>query len=265
MRALIALLLIAPSLAAADPDPGDAALAAGRALRDAITAKDAAAVAALLQSPVRYEGLPLTDESCHRAFNTHGTVRTKQLPAFAACLVGVPSLVASRIIAGVDHPAAKPVDDGEVALQLWVAPKGRHGIERIAWIDGEVPGGAAAAGSGSGSVTDSVVPEPPAKPEVLPPKVVKARRIRGQDSVMPDDETKTAIQQSGKTRVIASVKICFAVDGKAERAVVVKSSGYPSWDEALRTLLLAWQIKPFKIGGEAVAVCTVMTFIYQHN
>jgi outer membrane biosynthesis protein TonB len=44
---------------------------------------------------------------------------------------------------------------------------------------------------------------------------------------------------------------------------MLKSSGYAEYDQALVAALHGWKYQPYKIGGEPVPVCGIVTFMYE--
>jgi periplasmic protein TonB len=108
-------------------------------------------------------------------------------------------------------------------------------------------------------------PPPPAAPQIVPPAVLQGNRISGDPQIIPDDVTKTEIQRSGKTRIIASAKLCLDKEGNVASVNLVKSSGFPSYDDKIRTQMNGWRYRPFTVNGAAVQVCTAITFIYQQH
>lgn len=82
---------------------------------------------------------------------------------------------------------------------------------------------------------------------------------------MPDDFVKRAMQSAGETRVIASAKLCIDTAGEVSEVRILKSSGYPSYDETIVSEMNQWAYRPYEIDGKPVAVCTAVTFIYSQK
>ncbi len=108
-------------------------------------------------------------------------------------------------------------------------------------------------------------PPPPSAPTIVAPNVLNANRISGDPQIVPDDVTKTEIQRSGKTKVIASAKLCLDKAGTVISVVLVKSSGFPTYDDRIRSQMNTWRYRPYNVNGSAVAACTAVTFIYQQH
>lgn len=119
-------------------------------------------------------------------------------------------------------------------------------------------------GDGSGSA------QPEKKKEIIhhddvavPPDVIRGMRISGDTQIHPADVDKTAIARDGKDKVIAVFKTCVNELGGVASVKMLKSSGYASYDRALSDAMYGWRYNPYKIGGEAVTACGIVTFIYQ--
>jgi protein TonB len=109
-------------------------------------------------------------------------------------------------------------------------------------------------------------PPPPAPPQNVAPTALEASRIAGEKQIVPDDVTKTEINRSGKTRVIASFKLCITAAGGVNTVNMLKSSGFPAYDnKILSTIRGSWRYRPFNVNGKAVPVCTAVTFIYSQT
>ena len=108
-------------------------------------------------------------------------------------------------------------------------------------------------------------PPPPAPPQNVPPTLLEGSRIAGEKQIIPDDVTKTEIQRSGKTKVIATAKLCLSTSGEVERVDLVKSSGFPNYDDKIRSAMSTWRYRPYTVNGTAVKACTAVTFIYAQH
>jgi protein TonB len=109
-------------------------------------------------------------------------------------------------------------------------------------------------------------PPPPAPPQNVPPTMLEGSRIAGEKQIVPDEVTKTEIMRSGKDRVIGSFKLCLTVGGAIQSVNMLKSTGFPSYDNRiLSTIRGSWRYKPYNVNGKAVPVCTAVTFIYSQK
>jgi hypothetical protein len=115
-------------------------------------------------------------------------------------------------------------------------------------------------------VHDDVVPAPPPPaPQVVAPTQLEAVRLTGDPRIAPDDDTKVAIRDAGKTKVVASFKLCASTTGAVYSVTMLKSSGFPGYDAQLKAGIQTWTYRPFVVEGKAVPVCTAVTFVYSQK
>jgi TonB family protein len=103
---------------------------------------------------------------------------------------------------------------------------------------------------------------PTAKPTTVTPQALEALRISGEKQIIPDDVTKTAILDAGKTRLVIPIKLCITDAGDVKSVSILKSSGFADYDAKIQTTMAAWRYKPFEINGKPAPVCTAITLIY---
>lgn len=146
---------------------------------------------------------------------------------------------------------------------------------------GGTGGTGSGAGSGSGTVptgtgecvgdhcgeptTEKTEPKIPPKkqdPVFVPPSVFKAIRTSGQTQIQPPPNVRTSIQRDGKSKVMATFKICIDAQGEVASITKLQSSGYDGYDHALEAGIGDWRYRPYEVGGRKVAVCSAVTFIY---
>jgi protein TonB len=130
---------------------------------------------------------------------------------------------------------------------------------------GDGPSDSTTDGPGDGPATQPVAPPPP--PPVLPhnvaPSALEATRIAGDKLIEPTEVTKTTIQRSGKTKVVGSFKLCLTASGTIGDVSTLKSTGFPAYDETIASRIRGeWRYRPLMVNGQAIAVCTAVTFIY---
>lgn len=91
-------------------------------------------------------------------------------------------------------------------------------------------------------------------------------RIAGTRNIAPDDRTKTLIQKKlhGK-KLVASFMLCLDESGTPETILPITSSGFADYDAKLLRGISEWRYAPYKVDGEAVPVCTGVTFIYSQG
>ena len=137
-----------------------------------------------------------------------------------------------------------------------------NGIEEGVWgedvgVEGGVEGGVM-----GGVMAPPPPPPPPAPPQNVAPSVLEHQRIAGDKAIQPDDATKIEIARSGKVKIVASFKLCIDRNGTVSTVNMLKSSGFPAYDQKLKAGMKAWRYTPFRINGNTAPVCTAVTFIY---
>jgi hypothetical protein len=105
-------------------------------------------------------------------------------------------------------------------------------------------------------------PPPPPSPINVPPSLLENLRVSGSKRIVPDARVKADILAAGKTKVVASMKMCLDDKGNVSSVAQLKSSGYPAYDRTLMTEMRQWLYRPYKVNGKAAPVCTAVTFIY---
>jgi protein TonB len=109
-------------------------------------------------------------------------------------------------------------------------------------------------------------PPPPRAPMNVAPTLLEGTRIAGDKLIAPDDDTKVEITKSGKDRIVASFKLCLADDGKIVQVSLLKSSGFPAYDQKIMTTIrTTWGYRPYLVNGQPQPVCTAVTFIYAQH
>jgi protein TonB len=134
-------------------------------------------------------------------------------------------------------------------------------------VEGGVPGGVVGGVLGGELGGSPPPPPPPAKsaPAIAPQNAIDALLISGEQRISPSDDTKLKIKRDGKSQIVASIKMCVNASGSVYSTDVIKSSGYPAYDAKLEAGMRTWKYKPYTIDGNAVDVCTIVTFIYKQT
>jgi TonB family protein len=101
------------------------------------------------------------------------------------------------------------------------------------------------------------------RPLNVPPTLLERNRIRGSKQIDPDPRTKTEINKSGKSIVLASLKLCLDAAGKVTTVSQLRSSGFRDYDAKLAREMRRWAFKPYQVRGAAAPVCTAITFSYR--
>jgi hypothetical protein len=131
--------------------------------------------------------------------------------------------------------------------------------------DDDVDDDSGVAGGVIGGVAPPPPPPPPAPPRNIPPTQLEGNRIAGQKNIQPDDDTQLEILQSGKSRIIGSFKLCVTATGEVSTVSMLKSTGFADYDNKLQTKMREWRYKPWIVNGDAIPVCTAVTFIYSSS
>jgi TonB family protein len=105
----------------------------------------------------------------------------------------------------------------------------------------------------------------PSAPRNVPSGILEAHRTKGNKIIMPGEIEKITIDASREARVVASVELCVDPAGKVSKVRLVRSSGYPGYDEKIVAEMKSWEYQPVEVDGKAVPVCSVVTFIYSQQ
>lgn len=108
-------------------------------------------------------------------------------------------------------------------------------------------------------------PSPATPPQIVPPSVFAANQLSGDKNIFPDDETKVAIMRAGTAQLLIPVKVCVDRVGKVATTTVLKSSGFPAYDDKLVRGIRGWTYTPFTIDGAVVPVCSIVQFMYRQR
>lgn len=277
----LALALGAPAYAEPLPEGRQDAATVGEELRQrvdaalvAIKKKQTAKVLPVLADHVSVEGLTFTSAKCKRfGVDERVDVQGAARAALVTCLAGEKWFTTKlpfrlelsggtwtgwvRIAdwPGLTELVLEPQKDGTFRLRGIHAPLGVEGGVVGDRRPEPIPGGVV--------VIDSARPAPPPPaPQTVPPTLLEQYRTAGDKLILPDDATKTEITRSGKTRVIASIKLCIDQAGKISQVRLLKSSGFPDYDRKLVAGMNKWGYRPYLVDGKAIPVCTAVTFIY---
>lgn len=124
---------------------------------------------------------------------------------------------------------------------------------------------AAASGAAGDAPAPPPPPPPPAPPQNVAPQAFEAQRISGEKQILPDDVTKTEIQRAGKTQFMVPVKVCVATNGAVSDVRVLKSSGFPAYDQKLNREIRKWRYTPFTVNGMPAPACGMVNFAYRQK
>lgn len=89
--------------------------------------------------------------------------------------------------------------------------------------------------------------------------------VKGDKYIEPDDVTKTGIQIAGVRRIVATLKVCIDGSGHVTGVRLLRASGVTRYDQKLVTTVSTWVYAPYVEDGQAIPVCTGLTFIYSQH
>jgi hypothetical protein len=125
----------------------------------------------------------------------------------------------------------------------------------------------------AGCGSDAPPPQPPAAPahptltkngeRIVAPSLLEGLRIAGDKSIPPPDDVKAQMSSPGPIK--ASFKLCLADTGEPSDVVMLRSSGFPTWDEKIARELHTWKYRPYQHDGQPLAVCTAITFVFSQR
>jgi len=95
-------------------------------------------------------------------------------------------------------------------------------------------------------------------------RLIEGKRISGEKTIVPDDQTKVEIQKR-TSRVTGSFRICLSETGAVESVLPLRSTGFAAYDRRIMGGVLAWVYSPYQVNDVAVPVCTRVTFIYHQR
>ncbi|MEZ4398914.1 MAG: TonB family protein [Kofleriaceae bacterium] len=108
-------------------------------------------------------------------------------------------------------------------------------------------------------------PPPPSPPKVIPPTALEQQRISGDTYIVPDDDTTVEIGRSQKAQLMIPVKVCIGRSGDVESVEILKSSGFPAYDDKVQRGVLTWKYRPFMMNGVPAPVCAILMFVYRQT
>jgi TonB family protein len=108
-------------------------------------------------------------------------------------------------------------------------------------------------------------PQPAAAeaPRLIAPAVLKSLRVTGGDQIDAPDLVQAQMVRDEHKKTSATVKVCVGTSGEVSSASMLKSSGYPAFDERILNGVRAFRYKSYTVEGRAVPVCSAVMFIYK--
>jgi protein TonB len=185
----------------------------------------------------------------------------KPMAVCAHTLVTYPAASAPKEERLPNWTVKNPADYDEKYAEVGVEGGIADGIE--GGEEGGVVGGVS--GGYVGAPPPPPPPPPPAPPQNVPPTLLEAQRLAGDKVIVPDDDTKKQILKSGKDKIIGSFKLCITKFGDVSAVTMLKSSGFPAYDQKIQRGMQTWKYRPYVVNGKDVPVCTAVTFIYSQK
>jgi serine/threonine-protein kinase len=100
-------------------------------------------------------------------------------------------------------------------------------------------------------------------PRLIAPGVLKSLRVSGGDQIDAPDLVQAQMVRDEHKKTSATVKVCVGTGGEVSSASMLKSSGYPAFDERILNGVRAFRYKSYTVEGRAVPVCSAVMFIYK--
>ncbi|MBS1124244.1 MAG: putative TonB protein [Deltaproteobacteria bacterium] len=216
----------------------DPQVVAEDALIQAVGNKDVAAVQRLLRAPLDYRGLLFPTPECAEQFPAPAQLGADKLPAFAKCLTDLPLFRSNRrhVLYGVSVFQYEPGIELEVQFRM----TGRSGVHRIGYASGRgtptITSGSLEAGRAEGDPVASLSP----------------------DVAAPID---AAIKAAGAEFAHAWIELCVDATG-AVSEVHPREASTPRVHEAFAAIVKTWKFKPFVLGEQPRAVCSLLRLIH---
>jgi hypothetical protein len=88
------------------------------------------------------------------------------------------------------------------------------------------------------------------------------RRIVGDACVYPSEHDRQAMVHDGIQRTFASFKVCASATGTIASVTTLRSTRYDDYDRRLVAAIYQWRFLPYLVDGEALPVCSAVTFVY---
>ena len=116
--------------------------------------------------------------------------------------------------------------------------------------------------TGGDPPTTTVKKDTTTAPTNVAPTVINSLRTDGDPQIHPPDTAQTAMIRDGKTKVFGIVQLCLDTTGRISKTKLLKSTGYPGYDDALLSGVRTWRYEPHRVNGTAVPVCSTVHFNY---
>jgi hypothetical protein len=114
------------------------------------------------------------------------------------------------------------------------------------------------------------LPPPPSRSKKRPvvlsnSTLVEGKRISGTPQIFPNDLDKLRLQKSGNPPIAGVFRLCIDDTGAVESVLPIQLTGLAGYDQKIMSTMHDWKYAPYQIDGEAVPVCTQITFKYSQT
>jgi outer membrane biosynthesis protein TonB len=100
--------------------------------------------------------------------------------------------------------------------------------------------------------------------QIIAPNALSATRTAGDLAIQPDEATTIEITKAAAGKISGTFKYCLDVTGAVDSVTVLKSIGFPAYDQTLMsTMRSTWRFHPFMVRGQPAPVCSTTTFVYE--
>jgi outer membrane biosynthesis protein TonB len=100
--------------------------------------------------------------------------------------------------------------------------------------------------------------------QMVAPNALSATRVAGDLAIQPDEATTIEITKAAAGKITGIFKYCIDVTGAVDSVTVLKSIGFPAYDQILMsTMRGTWRFHPFMVRGQPALVCSTTTFVYE--
>jgi|GEM_PF-1732324 len=214
----------------------------------AFARNDVTAIRNFAREPLEYAGMWFSSAACQREFPVARRIGADKLADFAACLATLPLVPSTRddALYGVEVATYDPGIEIEIGFDYLHPDQGAT----IAWI-----GFAGRQGRADG------IP-------AVTPDALASRVIAGDLELTTMPEAKVALDAEMATMrqpfLYTWFKICVDAEGSVT-SVRARDTVSPLLVSTYKPIIEGWRFQPFKLGSQAVPVCTQQRFVYPRD
>ncbi|HEU4729425.1 MAG TPA: hypothetical protein VFT22_16095 [Kofleriaceae bacterium] len=105
----------------------------------------------------------------------------------------------------------------------------------------------------------------PGRPITIEPAALDAARVGGDRNIVPDDDTRRAIDRAGAGKIVGSFKLCIDTTGAIASVTMQTSTGFDAYDRKIERGMRSWTYRPFLVDGKPAPVCSEVSFVYMSD